>query len=181
MGGGAAVAVTGVGAVPGGGLAWAGAGVAAAGLAAAGHAAGRWANESASNAADGPPPHPIHGGRNVLGQYNGDGQRPWVDTEKIGLDEVADDTGKAVVRDKVRATVEGHYRSGTTSEQHRYYDGLIRNDDGTYTGVEVKGGSGRRDSAQQAFDDAVSPERPATAMLKGERIQITRVILKEVP
>lgn len=76
MGGGGAVAVTGVGTVPGGGLAWAGAGVAAAGLTAAGHAAGRWANESAQNAPERPAPHPTHGGRNVLGQYNGDGQRP---------------------------------------------------------------------------------------------------------
>lgn len=181
MGGGGAVAATGVGAVPGGGLAWAGAGVAAAGLAAAGHAAGRWANESASNAADGPPPHPIHGGRNVLGHYNGDGQRPWVDAEKIGLDQVAADTGKSVIRDKVRASIEGyHYKPDATSDQHRYYDGLFENSDGTYTGIEVKGGTGSRDAAQRGFDSTVSPERPATALLNGERIQITRVVVETV-
>ncbi|MFF1539699.1 putative T7SS-secreted protein [Microbacterium sp. NPDC058269] len=181
MGGGGAVAVTGVGAVPGGGLAWAGAGVAAAGLAAAGHAAGRWANESASNATEGPPPHPIHGGRNALGQYNGDGQRPWVDTEKIGLDQVEERLGVDVIRDKVRAIIEGFRQPGASTDQHRYFDGLYRNADGTYTAIEVKSGGGTQNAAQRGFDSTLSVERPATAMLNGEKIQIVRVILKEVP
>lgn len=181
MGGGGAVAVTGVGTVPGGGLAWAGARVAAAGLTAAGHAAGRWANESAQNAPERPAPHPTHGGRNVLGQYNGDGQRPWVDTEKIGLDRVAEDTGKDVIRNKIRATIQGyHHNPQATSDQARYYDGFIENADGTYTGIEIRGGTGSRDAAQRGFDATVSPERPATATLNGERITITRVILETV-
>lgn len=166
--------------MPGGGLAWAGAGVAAAGLTAAGHAAGRWANESAQNAPERPAQHPEHGGRNVLGQYNGDGQRPWVDTEKIGLDLVAEQRGVDVIRDKVRAVIEGYHKPGTTVDQHRYYDGLYRNPDGTYTGIEIKGGTGSRDAAQRGFDATVTAERPAVAMLNGERIQITRVILREV-
>lgn len=184
MGGGGALAVTGVGAVPGGGVAWAGAGVAGAGLATAGHAGTRWMNEAtgddAVSVAQRPPPHPEHGGRDIKGQYNGDGQRPWVDTEKIGLDEVASDTGYDIIRDKVRATIDGYYKPGATTEQHRYYDGLYKNPDGTYTGVEVKGGTGSRDVYQRGFDSTVSPDRPATAVINGERIQITKVILKEV-
>lgn len=185
IGGGGALALTGVGAAPGGGLAWAGVGVAGAGLAAAGHASTRWMNEAtgddATRIVERPPPHPEHGGRDVLGQYNGDGQRPWVDTEKIGLDDVAEKRGVDIIRDKVRATIEGyHHRSDATSEQHRYYDGLYKNPDGTYTGIEVKGGTGSRDAAQRGFDSTVSPDRPATATLNGEKISITRVILKEV-
>lgn len=185
MGGGGALAVTGVGAVPGGGLAWAGAGVAGAGLLGVGHAAGRWTSEAtgddATTAVERRPPHPEYGGRDIEGKYNGDGQRPWVDTEKIGLDQVAKETGRDVIHDKVRATIEGYnHRADALTDQHRYYDGLIRNDDGTYTGIEVKGGTGSRDAAQRGFDSTVSPERPATATLNGKTIQIVRVILKEV-
>lgn len=186
IGGGGALAVTGVGAVPGGGLVWAGVGVAGAGLATAGHAGTRWMNEATGDdtvrIAEPLPPHPIYGGRNVRGQYNGDGQRPWVDTERIGLDLVAKDTGQDVIRDKVRATIDGyHYRPGARSDQERYYDGLLRNADGTYTGIEVKGGTKGRGAAQRGFDATVSPERPATATLNGERIRIVDVILKPVP
>lgn len=185
IGGGGALALTGVGAAPGGGLAWAGVGVAGAGLAAAGHAGSRWMNEATGDDAvrvtERPPPHPEHGGRNVLGQWNGDGQRPWVDTEKIGLDRVADRNHAEVIRDKVRATIEGyHHKPDRASDQHRYYDGLIENADGTYTGIEVKGGTGSRDAAQRSFDDAVSPELPATATLNGKTIRITGVILETV-
>lgn len=184
IGGGGALVLTGVGAVPGGGVAWAGVGVAGAGLVAAGHASARWMNEAtgddAVRIAERPPPHPEYGGRDIKGQYNGDGQRPWADTEKIGLDEVASDTGYDIIRDKVRATIDGYYKPGATAEQHRYYDGLYKNPDGTYTGVEVKGGTGSRDAYQRGFDSTVSPDRPATAVVNGERIQITKVILKEV-
>lgn len=185
IGGGGGLVLTGVGAVPGGGAAWAGVGVAATGLLAVSHAAGRWTNEAAgddaTNVVERPPPHPEHGGRDVLGQYNGDGQRPWVDTEKIGLDDLAEKRGLDIVRDKVRATIDGyHHRPDATSDQHRYYDGLYQNADGTYTGIEIKGGTGTRDAAQRGFDSTVSPERPATATLNGEKIFITRVILKEV-
>lgn len=181
MGGGGALAITGVGAAPGGGLAWAGAGVAAAGFAVAGLAATRWANEAAGNAAERHAPHPDHPGRDVLGQFNGDGQRPWVDSEKIGLDQVAEQRGVDVIRDKLRAIIEGYRKPGATADQHRYYDGLYENPDGTYTAIEVKSGGARRDTAQQGFDATVSPDRPATAVLNGEKIQIVRVVLKEVP
>ena len=185
IGGGGALAITGVGAAPGGGLAWAGAGVAAAGLAAAGHAGTRWMNEATGDDAvrivERPPPHPEHGGRDIKGHWNGDGQRPWVDTEKIGLDRVADRRSVEVIHDKVRATIDGYrHKPDATSDQHRYYDGLYENADGTYTGIEVKGGTGSRDAAQKGFDSTVSPERPATATLNGKTIQITRVVLETV-
>ena len=179
FGSGGALAVTGVGTVPGGGLAWAGAGVAAAGLTAAGLAAGRWMSETAANASA-RAPHPIYGGRNVRGEYNGDGQRPWVDTEKIGLDRVAERRRVEVIRDKVRATIEGLRRPGAAFDQSRYFDGLFRNADGTYTAIEIKGGTGSRSAAQASFDSTVSPERPATAILNGEKIRIVRVILETV-
>ncbi|KQR36481.1 putative T7SS-secreted protein [Microbacterium sp. Leaf159] len=185
IGGGGALALTGVGAAPGGGLAWVGVGVAGAGLAAAGHAGTRWMNEAtgddAVSIAQRPPPHPEHGGRDVLGHYNGDGQRPWVDTEKLGLDRVAESTGADIVRDKVRATIEGFRQPGATSDQHRYFDGLFSNGDGTWTAIEVKGGTGSRDAAQRGFDAMVSVERPATATLNGQTIRIVDVILKHVP
>ncbi|WP_447913789.1 putative T7SS-secreted protein [Microbacterium phyllosphaerae] len=185
IGGGGALVLTGVGGAPGAGLAWAGVGVAGAGLAAAGHAGTRWMNEAtgddAVSVAERPPPHPEHGGRDVLGHYNGDGQRPWVDTEKIGLERVADKRGVEVIPDKVRATIEGyHHRPDVTADQTRYFDGLFENADGTYTGIEVKGGTGSRDAAQKGFDSTVSPERPATATLNGKAIQITRVVLETV-
>ena len=180
FGSGGALAVTGVGTVPGGGLAWAGAGVAAAGLTAVGLAAGRWMSETAANASA-RAPHPIYGGRNVRGEYNGDGQRPWVDAEKIGLDEVAEQRGVDILRRKLRATIEGYRRPGAVADQHRYFDGLYRNADGTYTAIEVKSGGASRDAAQRGFDSTVSVERPATAMLDGEKITIIKVILKEVP
>lgn len=67
------------------------------------------------------------------------------------------------------------------TDQHRYFDGLYRNADGTYTAIEVKSGGGTQNAAQRGFDSTLSVERPATAMLNGEKIQIVRVILKEVP
>ncbi|WP_311257845.1 putative T7SS-secreted protein [Microbacterium sp. WCS2018Hpa-9] len=185
IGGGGALALTGVGAAPGGGVAWAGVGVAGAGLAAAGHASTRWMNEAtgddANRIVERPPPHPEHGGRDIKGHWNGDGQRPWVDTEKTGLDRVAEETGADVISTKVRASIEGyHYKPGATSDQVRYYDGFFKNPDGTYTGIEVKGGTGTRDAAQRGFDSTVSPERPATVVYNGEKIQITKVLLREV-
>ncbi|WP_431075154.1 putative T7SS-secreted protein [Microbacterium phyllosphaerae] len=185
IGGGGALALTGVGAAPGGGLAWAGVGVAGAGLAAAGHAGSRWMNEATGDDAvsvvQRPAPHPEYGGRDVKGQYNGDGQRPWEDWEKIGLEEVAEDTGADVISTKVRTTIEGyHHKPDATADQVRTYDGLIRNPDGTYVGVEVKSGSGSQNAAQRGFDGTVSRETPATGVLNGQRIEIVQVLLKKV-
>lgn len=97
------------------------------------------------------------------------------------MDRVADRRSVEVIHDKVRATIDGYRdKPDATSDQHRYYDGLYENADGTYTGIEVKGGTGSRDAAQKGFDSTVSPERPATATLNGKTIQITRVVLETV-
>lgn len=67
-----------------------------------------------------------------------------------------------------------------TADQPRYYDGLYRNPDGTYTGVEIKSGHGVRNVDQKRFDGSVSRENPATAVLHGESIQIVNVHLERV-
>jgi hypothetical protein len=186
--GGAALAVTGggltltgIGAVAGApALAYSGVVVAGAGAGLIGDAAGRWFRES-SNTTDRVRGVDRGDGRDYAGTYaKGQDHKPWVDTEKIGLDKVSDRLQVDVIRDKVRATIEGYRQPGATGDQNRYFDGLIRNPDGTYTGVEIKGGTGTRDAAQRGFDTTVSVERPATATLNGEKIQITRVILETV-
>lgn len=120
-------------------------------------------------------------GRDEYGKFVGSDNTPWLDKEKMGLDEVSDELGVDVVRDQVRARVDGHHKPGTDTPQSRYFDGLYRNGDGTYTGVEVKSGDARRSSEQAAFDRIVSRDRPARANLDGKPIEIVRVILKEVP
>ena len=105
----------------------------------------------------------------------GDGQHPHVDKETRGLDEVAENRGVDVIRTKVRADVEGGNPNG------RYFDGLYRNADGTYTAIEVKSGGATRDANQRTFDAIVNGGTPARATLNGEEITIVRVLLKEVP
>ncbi|MEK6345746.1 MAG: hypothetical protein V4737_18200 [Curtobacterium sp.] len=63
----------------------------------------------------------------------------------------------------------------------RVYDGLAEKPDGTYVGVEIKSGTATRNAEQRAFDNAVSPENPATATLNGKTIKITEVIEQKVP
>ncbi len=120
-------------------------------------------------------------GRDDYGKFVSGDNRQWVDKEQLGLDEVAQINGLEVHRVHVRATIEGHRLAGAGADQGRYYDGLMRNPDGTYTGIEVKSGSASRNAAQRDFDGAVSPDTPAFATLNGERIRIVQVILKEVP
>lgn len=120
-------------------------------------------------------------GRDDFGKIVSGDNRQWVDKEQIGLDTVAEVRGVEVHRTHVRATIEGHRLDGASADQGRYYDGLIRNADGTYTGIEVKSGTATRSTAQRGFDGAVSRETPAIATLNGERIRIVRVILENVP
>lgn len=126
-------------------------------------------------------PNPDHPGRDRRGRYNGDGNTPWIDKERLGLDKVAADLGVTIHRDKVRATIDGHRKPGASADRPRYFDGLFQNSDGTYTGVEIKSGGGSRDVDQRTFDGKVSPDSPATAVLNGERIQIVDVYLETVP
>ncbi|MGM7667928.1 hypothetical protein [Microbacterium sp. A93] len=115
-------------------------------------------------------------GRDERGRFVGDGNRPWVDREKIGLDNVADDLGVDIIRDQVAS------RHPSTGEQVRFFDGLFENPDGTYTGVEIKSGSAGRSPAQNLFDGAVSVETPAIAHLPDVgQIDIIKVILRNVP
>ncbi|MFT4156465.1 MAG: hypothetical protein QM630_00830 [Microbacterium sp.] len=100
--------------------------------------------------------------------------------EQQGLDQVADTVGKDVIRDKVRVDYPGSPQGG------RYYDGLYRNPDGTYTGVEVKSGSAYDDywrpgNSQQQFDSRVSADNPAAGYLNGEEIKIVKVRVERVP
>lgn len=115
-------------------------------------------------------------GRDERGRFIGDGNRPWVDREQIGLDNVAEREGVDIIRDQVAA------RTSVTGDQVRYYDGLFPNSDGTYTGIEVKSGSADRNAAQRLFDGTVSVETPAKANLPNVGpISIVKVILERVP
>ncbi|WP_144783313.1 hypothetical protein [Microbacterium sp. BH-3-3-3] len=182
--GGGGLAATGVGSVPGG-AAVAG-GIAAAGSGGALAAAG--ASKLAGEAMGGAGVMLMekqHGvdrgdGRDDYGQFApGQGTKPWVDKEKQGLDEIEDEVSATVERKRVASSIEG-------SSQKRFFDGLYKNSDGSYTAVEVKSGSAfdrylRGEGQQRGFDESISPESPATATLNGETISISRVRVKEMP
>jgi hypothetical protein len=180
--GGGAITVTGVGALAGSpALVAAGVGVAGAGAGLMGHAADRWFNESHGVS------ERIKGldrgdGRDYQGHFaKGQNEKPWVDKEKVGLDEYAEEQGVEVIRTKVKVDYDGSPQNG------RYYDGLERNSDGTYTAIEVKSGpSARSDynsatSTQRQFDDSVNAGTPAHGRLDGESIVITHVEVSYVP
>ena len=60
----------------------------------------------------------------------------------------------------------------------RYYDGLIQQSDGTYTGVDVSGAGLPPSLTQMAFDGLVSADNPAVgATAKGTPISVTSVEL----
>ncbi len=82
--------------------------------------------------------------------------------------------------DPAGATIDEHRIDGTSADQGRLYDGLMRNPDGTDTGIEVKSGSASRNAAQRGFDDVVSHDRPAVATLNGETIRIVEIVLEHV-
>jgi hypothetical protein len=92
--------------------------------------------------------------------------------EAGGLAQYSEDTGDPVITQKVRANLGG---------AQRYYDGLVKNPDGTYTGIEVKSGGAGYYGAQKRFDAALSPANPATAVLNSETIDITATYLVRVP
>jgi RHS repeat-associated protein len=110
-------------------------------------------------------------GRDSAGKFTGAGG--YGKTEEAGgLAQYSEDTGNPVITQKVRANLGG---------AQRYYDGLVKNPDGTYTGIEVKSGGARYYGAQKRFDAAVSPENPAIAVLNSETIDITATYLVRVP
>lgn len=110
-------------------------------------------------------------GRDSRGRFTGKG-RYGKDYEARGIAELEKIHGPINTR-QVRSSVDG-------SDKGRFYDGLIRNADGTYTGVEIKGGTATPTGQQRTFDGLVSPGNPARARLDGEPIAITKVILKKI-
>lgn len=105
---------------------------------------------------------------------NGGSRDPdWYGKEQKGLRQYEERTGDKVHNDQVLSKVKG-------SDSGRYYDGLVRNPDGTYTAIEVKSGGARLSPQQEKFDRLVSPENPAYAKLNGQTIKITRVELERV-
>lgn len=180
--GGGGLTLTGVGAVAGAPtLAYGGVVAAGAGAGLVGDAAGRWFRETDAT----PDPHKgvdRGDGRDTGGHYaNGQENKPWVDKERIGLDQYADDRGVLVIRSKARVDFDGSPQNG------RSYDGLVKNGDGpnTYTGVEVKSGTAidryTPNNTQWQFDEAVRNGTPAHGKIDGEDIIVTRVETKVVP
>ena len=110
-------------------------------------------------------------GRDPQGRYSrGNDGRSGKDAEKRELDKLEDEFGTPIIRDQRRASVEGR-------KQSRYYDGLIPNGDGTYSGIEIKSGGAGKTPQQKQFDARVSPETPATVTLPdGTTVKITNVI-----
>ncbi|MEE3851706.1 hypothetical protein VZC37_15290 [Gordonia sp. LSe1-13] len=110
-------------------------------------------------------------GRDSKGRYaNGNDGRSGKDEEKRILDNAEKRFGAGIIRDQRQATIEG-------GKQSRYYDGLIPNGDGTYSGIEVKSGGARKTPGQRDFDERVRSGTPATVKLPdGTTVKITNVI-----
>lgn len=111
-------------------------------------------------------------GRDALGRFTGAGGYGAA-AEARGLSEYELATGQTVVRSQVRASL-------AEGGNGRFYDGLVQNADGTYTGIEVKSGTASLSASQRAFDEAVNGGQAARAMLNGRPIDITRTELVRV-
>ena len=117
-------------------------------------------------------PHPKYPDRNADGTYRGgDAPNGGKVAEQRRLDELEERFGP-IERRQVRSQVPG-------SDHGRFYDGLVRNPDGTYTAIEVKSGNARLTPQQREFDNLVSRENPAMAVLDGQEIVITRIYLSD--
>ncbi|QKT08849.1 hypothetical protein HUN08_17765 [Gordonia sp. X0973] len=119
-------------------------------------------------------------GRDNLGQYaRGNDGRSGKNAEKVALDKYeSQNPGVKVVRDQRLAQIPN---ARGVSQNGRYYDGLVKNSDGTYTGIEVKSGTASLTPGQRSFDGAVNGGQPAYVKLPdGTTGKIVRVkILKE--
>jgi RHS repeat-associated protein len=112
--------------------------------------------------------HNIECGRDAGGRYTSGNSGSGKAAEEAVLQDYELQTGRAVVRGQVRASVNG-------ADNVRYYDGLSLKSDGTYEGIEVKSGTSPYNGGQRAFDGQVSPSNPATAKMNGQEIEITSV------
>ncbi|QZH65021.1 hypothetical protein [Mycolicibacterium farcinogenes] len=112
--------------------------------------------------------------RNNDGTYRGENSRDGKDAEKAALDKREEDTGITLERQQVRATHPDVINPKTGKPQHRYYDAVEPTDDpDEYIGIEAKSHEGLdRTTDQERFDDAVTPDKPATATLDGREIRI---------
>lgn len=111
-------------------------------------------------------------GRDTLGRFTGAGGYG-AEAEARGLSEYELATGQTVIRSQVRASL-------SEGGAGRFYDGLVQNADGTYTGIEVKSGSAALSASQRAFDAAINGGRAARATLNGQPIDITSTELVRV-
>jgi hypothetical protein len=111
-------------------------------------------------------------GRDALGRFTGAGGYG-AGAEARGLSDYELATGQTVIRNQVRAVLSDGGRA-------RYYDGLVQNAGGTYTGIEVKSGSASLSAPQRAFDTAVNGGAAARATLSGQPITITSTELVRV-
>ncbi|CAM5681252.1 hypothetical protein MAUB1S_01466 [Mycolicibacterium aubagnense] len=119
-------------------------------------------------------PNPNYPNRTVDGKYGDGNSLDGKAAEKAALDKRQKDLGITIIRDQVVATHPDVINDDTKKPQGRLYDGLEPTGvPGEYIGVEAKTHEGvDRTKAQKRFDDAVSPEHPATAMLNGQPIKI---------
>jgi hypothetical protein len=121
-------------------------------------------------------PHATDPNRSADGTYgpgnSGDGKA----AEKAALDDREARTHIPIIRDQVKATHPDVIDPITKKPQGRLYDGLepTGNPD-EYIGIEAKTHPGAHQTRQDRFDAAVSPERPATAILNGREIKIVDV------
>jgi hypothetical protein len=118
-------------------------------------------------------PHATDPNRSKDGTYgpgnSGDGKA----AEKAALDDLERKTHVPIIRQQVRATQPDVIDPVTKKPQGRFFDGLqpTGNPD-EYIGIEVKTNPGALRPNQERFDNAVSPDRPATATLNGRPIKI---------
>ncbi|MHA7663722.1 WXG100 family type VII secretion target [Mycolicibacterium sp. HS_4_1] len=119
-------------------------------------------------------PNPNYPNRTRDGKYGDGNSFDGKAAEKAALDKRQKDLGIPIIRDQVVATHPDVINDDTKKPQGRLYDGLEPTGvPGEYIGVEAKTHEGvDRTKAQKRFDDAVSPEHPATAMLNGQPIKI---------
>jgi RHS repeat-associated protein len=109
-------------------------------------------------------------GRDALGKFTGAGGYG-ADAEEQGLQDYEDATGLSVERTQVRSS---------SPVGIRYYDGLAQKPDGTYEGIEVKSGTAMLSKSQQIFDNYIKNGGTATAVLNGQTIAVTSVVLRRV-
>lgn len=151
----------------------AGTGVFGVGAAAFGNAIMR-AGEHAGSENSVKPFKPQRASDGTFARGNGGSRSPdWYAKEQKGLDRFEAKTGQTVIRDQIIARVDG-------APNGRFFDGLVKNPDGTYTAIEVKSGDGRRSTEQALFDGLVSAKNPAYVKIDGELVKIIAVKVERV-